>query len=358
MKTEDFTEYKDKGICGLKNLGNTCFMNSAIHCLTHTYEFNRFLDNIDETDMLEISKKNENGIILKEWNDLRTLMFSENCNISPGGFLTNVQKLASLRDRQIFTGFAQNDFTEFFLFLCDCFHEALQRPVEIEVYGSEKNATDKIATKCYQMLKNTYKNTYSEINQMFYSIQVSNLYEYNRNNPKTNITNNDIPLSTRPESMFILDLCIPEEQVSLTDCIEEYCKLELLDGDNMWFNEETNKKQEVLKCYRFFSLPQIFIISLKRFNNVERKTNTMITLDITKPLDMSKFVCGYTPSQYKYEVFAVCDHYGSTMGGHYTVSVKNANGKWYRINDMEKTEIDSSKVITKQMYCAFFRKIE
>lgn len=338
-----FKEYSNNGLTGLANLGNTCFMNSTIQCLSHTYEFNKFLKS---KKYIKYSNQNVESNILIEWDKLRELMWSENCTISPGGFLNNVHKLAQAKDREIFTGYAQNDLPEFLLFLIDCFHEGIKRSVIMKINGTAENEKDELALKCFTMMKNMYKNEYSEIIKMFYGIHVSQIDDLSG---KT--------LSINPEPFFIINLPlqITKKSCSIYDCFDIYTEVERLDGDNQWYNEKTNEKQDVDKRMVFFSLPDILVVDFKRFNQQIRKNNMTVHFPLND-LDLTKYVVGYDKNSYKYDLYGVCNHSGSTLGGHYTAYVKNANGKWYHFNDTMVTEIKENSVVSNKAYCLFYRK--
>ena len=74
-------------------------------------------------------------------------------------------------------------------------------------------------------------------------------------------------------------------------------------------------------------------------------------------LDLSKYVIGYNKETYIYDLYAVCNHSGSVLGGHYTSFVKNANNKWYHYNDTNVTEVtDERHIVSPKAYCFFYRK--
>ena len=346
QRMQEFKQYKNKGLSGLVNLGNTCYINSCIQVLSHTYELNNFLN--DEEYKNKIKNVYDSAILL-EWDNLRKMMWKDNCIISPGKFINTIHKLASIKDMELFTGYAQNDLPEFLIFIIDCFHNSLSREVNMTINGDVENDTDRLAIKCFEKIKDMYKKDYSEIWNIFYGMHVSQI---------KSIETNEVLTST-PEPYFMINLPIPQNNKSptLLDCFDLYVSGEILEGENAWFNEKTNKKQDVKKEISYWSFPTIMAIDLKRFNSNNRKNQILVDFPIEN-LDLSKYAIGYKKEQYIYNLYGICYHSGAVSGGHYTASVKNANGKWYHYNDREVSEVkDISKLINPKAYCLFYRKM-
>jgi ubiquitin C-terminal hydrolase len=353
--------YKDKGLSGLANMGNTCYVNACLQLLSHTYEFNDFLSNNGGEYKSRLNHKVD-SVLLHEWDKLRTMMWADNCVISPGGFISSMQKISKLKNMDLFSGFQQNDVAEFLGFLLDCFHTALSREVEMKVRGVARNATDRAAQECYEMMATMYKKQYSEVLNIFYGVQVSLIESLHATQHQTQV------LSTKPEPFCILNLSLPSMKNGLTltlfDCLDHHCAAEVLSGDNAWFNEATGKKQDVKKRLSFWSLPNVLIIVLKRFEMNARGQVRKIQVPVDVPCnraDFSKYVHGYNRQSYVYDLFGVCNHHGgSPMGGHYTATIRNANNRWYACNDtlVKEVPLTDNSIVSNLPYCLFYRKIK
>tara|TARA_Y100000389_G_scaffold177636_1_gene190094 strand:- start:1757 stop:2791 length:1035 start_codon:yes stop_codon:yes gene_type:complete len=341
----NFLEYKDKGRTGLANCGNTCYINSCIQCLSHTFELNHFLKQKTYEGKLN---KIPDSLLLVEWDNLRDLMWSQNCQIAPWGFVKAIQKVSSLKSNQLFQDYNQNDVQEFLLFLIECFHNSISREVEMKVSGNVENSRDIMAKECFKMMREMYENDYSEIIKMFYGIHVSVITDIK----------SDETLSVRPEPFGILSVEFPtmgSSSISIYTCLDNYCIKEKLEGEEAWFNEKTNQKQDVNKGIKFWSFPDILIIHLKRWNYSGHKDRRLVDVPLEN-VSLNKYVEGYNPDSYIYDLYGVCNHQGMTGGGHYTANVKNASDIWYNCNDLIIKEIKKENVVTNEAYCLFFRK--
>ena len=343
----DLSKYSEKGLTGLVNLGNTCFLNSCIQVLNHTYELHEFLNS---TGYKKHMKKNQADCsIIEEWNDLRNVMWSQNGLVSPNRFVNNVHRIAIQKDRDIFTGWAQNDLPEFLLFLIECMHNSISRGVKMQINGKSENSVDDLALKCYGMLKDVYSKEYSEIMDLFYGIYVSQI-----------VSMDNKVHSTKPESFFIMDLPIPSRHsTSLYDCFNHFVLSETLSGDNAWYNEKTKQYEVVNKNMCFWNFPKILVITLKRFSpDGTMKMGNLITFPLEN-LDLSPYVKGYNPRQYVYDIFGICNHMGGVSGGHYTAFVKTSTNKWLHYDDEKVTEVVvpiNENIVTPMAYCLFYRK--
>lgn len=340
--------YKERGNVGLVNLGNTCFLNSCLQIMNHSFEL---IETFKNPKVYAHIKSDVNEfVILKEWTSLFETMWSDNPPgaVSPNRFVFAVHFIAKHNGRELFTGWAQNDLSEFLQFIIESLHKILARPVNLNIKGFVKNKRDLLAMECYKMMKTEYAKEYSEIMQMFNGVLVSKLIHP---------TSNEV-LKINPEFFFILDLPIPTNMtyITLQDCINLYIKPELLENDNAWINDK-QEKMSVLKSLSFWSLPEILVISLQRFSNDgTHKRNDNIHFPISG-LDMSSYVEGYDSTGYNYDLYGICNHIGNVDGGHYTAFVKNANEQWVHFNDSSVGIVSPNQLITPMAYCLFYRKM-
>ncbi|XP_075704857.1 ubiquitin carboxyl-terminal hydrolase 48 isoform X2 [Rhinoderma darwinii] len=134
----------------------------------------------------------------------------------------------------------------------------------------------------------------------------------------------------------------------LTDCITEFLKEEKLEGDNRYFCETCQSKQNATRKIRLLNLPPTLNLQLMRFvfdrqTGHKKKLNTYIGFGET--LEMDPFV-GQTDSRYVYELSAVLIHRGvSAYSGHYIAHVKDPQtSEWYKFNDEEIEKMEGKKL--------------
>lgn len=85
------------GIVGLKNLGNTCYMNTALQCISNCYELtNYFLNNHYKHHLNTTNNNGAKGLIAKSFADLVTnLWYGKDSVFSPTSFKRVLDELKS-----------------------------------------------------------------------------------------------------------------------------------------------------------------------------------------------------------------------------------------------------------------------
>lgn len=339
-------ESDKKGINGFTNLGNTCYINSCIQVLFRLDSLNHFFDHKEEIEK-HIDSNKIDTLLLLEYDALRQLYLNTTASvISPNKFLTTIHKIAKYKDKEIFTGFAQNDMPEFLMFLIDSFHNSMCREVRMNIKGKPQHKKDHYAITCYKGLKDLYEKEYSEILPLFFGHQMTQIMDIHRKKE----------YSIKSEPFFLYPLAIPNKNdLTLHDLFVYSNEGEELTGVNAWYNEKTNKKEDVWKMNKIWSFPKIMILQLKRFHYNLQKNRKVIDFPIDY-LDVSKYVVGYDSGKYKYHLVGVINHMGNIMGGHYTAYVKKGS-RWLCMNDTNVFEIDEpSKIVSEHAYCLFYER--
>ena len=146
--------------------------------------------------------------------------------------------------------------------------------------------------------------------------------------------------------------------ITLDDCLHLFTMEEKLESGNEWLCKTCKNKVNAKKKLEFFYLPKILCLCLSRFQKVDddyQKNEKYIDFPLNN-LNMNKFINENNKLNYIYDIYAVCEHYGSRYGGHYTAICKNYDGNWYSYDDSDCSLAEEKEVCSKNAYVLFYRR--
>eukprot|EP00658_Telonema_sp_P-2_P027753 TRINITY_DN2137_c0_g1_i3.p1 TRINITY_DN2137_c0_g1~~TRINITY_DN2137_c0_g1_i3.p1 ORF type:complete len:943 (+),score=259.08 TRINITY_DN2137_c0_g1_i3:156-2984(+) len=144
-----------RGVCGLQNLGNTCFMNSAVSCLLNVPQLvQTFADGSFQQEVNEDNPLGAKGEIAHAFGSLANMVWMSDADVvAPRNFKWTVGQHAPQ-----FRGYDQHDSQELLNFLLDKLHEDLNRirdkpPTEKIEISDEMPDPEEVAAEAWRRHK-------------------------------------------------------------------------------------------------------------------------------------------------------------------------------------------------------------
>jgi len=277
----------NQNICGLNNIGNTCFMNSALQLLVSCTVLTKFI-------------LNKNFISPKINCYKKFLMdYFTNKIITP----LTIKNMVS-DNNNIFRGCSQQDAHEFLITLLDILNEELKNEYKenpLEIVGI---SMDRLVNVIFD----------TSISSIIYCDKTSE-------KSKTKIGEK------------ILSFALPKNKnnLNLSDCIEDFCSIERLHGDTQWYNEKDKKYYDAYKRLYIKSYPKYLIIHLKRFDYTKNASKNNSKVEMNYKIQLKKD---------NYILRSIIFHMGGVGGGHYISLISNGD-EWYLCNDSSVSKINN-----------------
>ncbi|KAL4624575.1 ubiquitin carboxyl-terminal hydrolase 42 [Arapaima gigas] len=297
---------------GLHNLGNTCFLNSALQCLTYTPPLANYMLSREHSKTCH-----EPGFCMMcTMQNHLTQVFANSGNvIKPIGILNELKRIA-----KHFRFGNQEDAHEFLRYTVDAMQKSCLPGIKLD---RQTQAT----TFVHQVFGGYLRSRVKCLNCK----AVSDTFD-----PFLDIA---LEIKTAP---------------NITKALEQFVKPEQLDGENAYKCTKCKKMVPASKRFTVHRSSNILTIALKRFANYN---GGKIAKDVRYPeyLDMRPFMSQSHGEPLHYLLYAVLVHSGfSCHAGHYYCYIKASNGQWYQMNDASVTVSDIRTVLNQQAYVLFY----
>jgi ubiquitin C-terminal hydrolase len=331
-----------RGLVGLQNLGNTCFMNSALQCLSNTPPLAEYFSSQSALKNLN-PRSPSKGEVAVAFAELMGNMWSSSSSTSSAVERPSRLKSAVASVTRRFAGYEQHDAQEFLIALLDALHDDTNRvtaKLPFEELTDPPTASDK-------EISNDWWRYFTARNDSV----VWNLFA---GQLKSETRCRACGHRSRVFDPFMdLSVPIPKSECTLGDCLEKFVEPETIPGGE-WRCSKCKEFQVAEKELAIFRLPQILVVHLKRFSmgsssssmfggifgggGNKSKINTSVKFP-TEGFDVKEYLALESPERSigaatLYDLIGVVNHSGSLNGGHYVADCRNRHDKqWYHFND-------------------------
>jgi ubiquitin C-terminal hydrolase len=341
--------YESKGLCGLINLGNKCFMNSVLQCLLHTLKLtDYFLSGDYRRDLTVKNKKHPSHTVVASYIMVANHFWDTNQLIKPKTF---VESLSTIHRK--YFNLEQQDSHECLLNILDIIHTGLSYETSWEIQGRITTPSDRLVHNSLQSWKSFCEKNYSVVIDNFYGSVYSTL----NCSSCGHLVNNYQPFLTT-------SLCLPDNRSG--SGISSGCHIK-----DLFINSQQTEEISDYKCEscqhrgcktqtKLWKLPNHFIIHLNRFEKIGNgfgKSSVFVDFPLND-LDLTEFVAPEKgdPNNYIYDCYAINYHLGRSIdSGHYVSVCKNLDGKWYNFDD-GNVSTSGESLVNNNAYMLFYQR--